>query len=247
MTIERKTTPAHKSNHGVTRPASAIKYIVIHYTGNDGDSDEANARYFQTAGRNASAHYFVDDDSITQSVPDLTIAWSVGGKKYADCAKTGGGTFYQIATNSNTINVELCDAKKDGQVMATEKTLDNAVKLIEELMAKYQIPKSRIIRHFDVTGKRCPAYFVDSEKWQEFKARIKELPAAKPEATEYKVTAKDGLNLRTGAGTKYPRIRAMGNGEIFQVDKIAGIWAHGTDKDGHEGFASAQYLKKVSI
>lgn len=246
MTIKRKTTPTHKSNHGGTRPASAIKYIVIHYTGNNGDSDENNARYFQSAGRNASAHYFIDDDSITQSVPDLTIAWSVGGKKYADCAKTGGGTFYRIATNKNTLNIELCDSKKDGQIMATEKTLTNAIKLIEELMAKYQIPKSRIIRHFDVTGKKCPAYFVNSEKWQEFKARIKELPAAKPKATEYKVIAKDGLNLRTGADTYYPRIRAMAYGEAFRVDRVSGYyWAHGTDKDGCEGFAHIRYLKKV--
>ena len=56
-----KTNLAAASNHGGTRSTSLIKWIVIHYTSNDGDTDEANANYFKTGGRGASAHYFVDD------------------------------------------------------------------------------------------------------------------------------------------------------------------------------------------
>ena len=245
MTIERRTVLAHKSNHGGTRSASAIKYIVVHYTGNDGDSDQNNARYFQTGGRNASAHYFVDDDSITQSVPDLTVAWSVGGKKWGDCAKTGGGRLWNIATNTNTLNIELCDAQRDGAVMATEQTLDNAVALIQELMAKYGIPKNRVIRHFDVNGKHCPAYFMDEAKWAAFMARIKSAPEAEQKATEYKVTAKDGLNLRSGPSTSHARVYAMAYGETFLVQKIVGEWALGTAENGLEGYAFARYIKKA--
>ena len=65
-----KTQIANKNNYGTKRPVSNIKYIVIHYTGNDGDSDESNAKYFKNNIVKASAHYFVDDDSITQAVPD---------------------------------------------------------------------------------------------------------------------------------------------------------------------------------
>lgn len=240
----RRTQLAHPSNHGGTRAAADIKYIVVHYTANDGDRDENNARYFQTAGRGASAHYFVDDDSITQSVPDLTIAWSVGGKKWGDCAKTGGGRLYKIATNRNTLNLELCDTKKDGKLMATEKTLDNAVELIQELMAKYGIPKNRVIRHFDVNGKHCPVYFMQEAAWAAFLARIKDKPEAATKATAYTVTSA-GLNLRSGPGSSFPAVFAMTRGDTFRVTSIAGVWAKGTTEKGLEGYASTKYLKKL--
>ena len=62
--------PADSSNYYSGRGGNSIKYIVMHYTANDGDTDEGNAHYFQGAGRRASAHYFVDEDSVTQSVRD---------------------------------------------------------------------------------------------------------------------------------------------------------------------------------
>ena len=65
MAYTFKTNIANKRNYGGKRNTSAIKYIVIHYTGNDGDSDEANARYFKNNIVKASAHYFVDDDSVS--------------------------------------------------------------------------------------------------------------------------------------------------------------------------------------
>ena len=67
---------ASSTNYGATRPTSNIKYIVIHYTSNNGDTAENNGKYFQGANRKASAHYFVDSDSIVHSVPDNRIAWS---------------------------------------------------------------------------------------------------------------------------------------------------------------------------
>lgn len=169
MSVTRKTNLANRSNYGNKRSTSTIKYIVFHYTANDGDTDEANGNYFKTGGRNASAHYFVDDDSITQSVPDDYEAWSVGGNKYAN---TKGGTLYGKATNANTLNIELCDTVKDGKYQASAKTQENAIILAREKMKQYNIPIDRVIRHYDVTGKLCPAYFVDETKWNEFKKRI---------------------------------------------------------------------------
>lgn len=166
--------PCHPGNRGKTRPASAIRYLVIHYTGNDGDTDANNAKYYQDHVVKASAHYFVDDDSITQSVEDLGIAWAVGGKKWADCPKTGGGALFLTANNYNTLSIELCDNRRDGQIMATEATLERAAKLARALMEKYNIPIERVIRHFDVTGKHCPAYFMDAAAWEAFKGRLTE-------------------------------------------------------------------------
>ena len=164
---------AHRSNYGDKRSASKIEYIVIHFTANDGDHDEGNANYFASP-RNpkASAHYFVDDDSVTQSVPDDYVAYSVGGSKYTDCAKTGGGKLHGIATNRNTLNIEMCDTVKDGTVKAQESTIVNTILLVRKLMKKYNIDIDHVIRHFDVTGKHCPAYLMDELAWKEFKARI---------------------------------------------------------------------------
>lgn len=169
--VERLANPG---NYGGTRSAGQIKYLVIHYTANDGDRAEGNAAYFQRTVVKASAHYFVDDTTIYRSVPDLMVAWSVGGKKYTNADRTGGGTMYGVITNTNSLSVELCDTRKDGTYQATEATLDRAAALCRELMAKYHIPLGRVYRHFDVTGKHCPSYMVNTRKWAEFKKRLEE-------------------------------------------------------------------------
>lgn len=172
MSYVLKTNYADKSNYGSYRSVSNIKYIVWHYTGNDGDTDESNAIFFKKPNRGASAHYFVDDDSVTISVPDTYVAWSVGGARYSNYKKTGGAKLYKICTNSNSLNIELCDTQKNGIHDVSEKTLENAIELTRTLMKKYNIPISRVVRHFDITGKSCPAYYVDNTKWQAVKNRI---------------------------------------------------------------------------
>lgn len=159
-----KTNIAKKSNYGGLRDTSTIKYIVIHYTANDGDTDENNGKYFANNIVKASAHYFVDDDSVTQSVPDNYIAWSVGGSKYSDCKKTGGGKYYKKATNSNTLNIEICDDIRNGVVYPSAKTIENTLELTRRKMKEYNIPVKNVIRHFDVNGKTCPAYWCGTAK-----------------------------------------------------------------------------------
>ena len=171
--IQIKVETAARKNYGNRRSVRDIQYLVIHYTGNDGDSAKGNANYFKNHIVEASAHYFVDDAGIVQSVPDDFTAYSVGGKKYPSCAKTGGGRFYGKCTNANSISVELCDTRKNGKYDFTEKTLENAAELSRLLLKKYKIPVDNIIRHFDVVGKNCPAPFVSDEKaWKAFKERI---------------------------------------------------------------------------
>lgn len=172
MSYTMKTNLARKENYGNKRSVSGIKYIVIHFTANDGDSDESNGNYFHNNIVKASAHYFVDDNSVTQSVPDDYVAYSVGGSKYGDCSKTGGGRLYGVAKNANTLNIELCDTDRDGTVMATEATIANAAELCKVLMKKYGIGVDHVIRHFDVNGKHCPAYFMDATAWTGFKNRL---------------------------------------------------------------------------
>ena len=250
MAYTLKTNIANKNNYGGKRNTSAIKYIVLHYTGNDGDSDEANARYFKNNIVKASAHYFVDDDSVTQSVPDNYIAWSVGGRRYSSCSKSGGGSMYGKCTNSNSISVELCDTVKNGTVYPSEKTIENAVELVKVLMHKYGIPESNVIRHFDVTGKGCPAYWCGATAknvlWiTEFHDRLSGSVTSADsgsKAVSYlvKITA-TSLNVRAGAGTSYRVTASVKKNQVYTIIEEKNGW--GRLKSG-AGWISLKYTVK---
>lgn len=174
MSDTLKEQLANPGNYGGSRSAGRIRYLVVHYTGNDGDGAANNAAYFQNHVVKASAHYFVDDAAVYRSVPDLRIAWAVGGKKYANADLTGGGRMYGVITNANSISVELCDTVRDGRYQAAEATLQNAAALCRKLMRKYGIPPENVCRHFDVTGKHCPSYLINAGKWAAFRKRLED-------------------------------------------------------------------------
>lgn len=142
---------------------SRIKYIVVHYTGNNGDTALANSNYFKSY-RGSSAHYFVDENSIYQSVEDKNIAWHCGANAY----------YHAECRNHNSLGVELCSyINSKGNYAFKTKTIENAVGLIKELMAKYNIPIANVIRHYDVTKKICPEPYVrDTKAWSAFKAKL---------------------------------------------------------------------------
>lgn len=149
------------------RAGKSILYLVFHYTANDGDTDEGNASYFYSAYRGASAHYFVDEDSVTQVVKDGDTAWHCGDdQKYTN----GGASMKGVITNQNSIGIEMCSDIVDGEYVITPATQANAIELGKYLMEKYNIPISNVYRHYDVTGKICPAPFVNHpEQWEKFK------------------------------------------------------------------------------
>ena len=187
-------------NHITKCKGRSIKYIAIHFTaGSSSICGRAmnTKRVFET--REASADFCVDDRDIVQFNPDIKnyYCWAVGDAKKQT---TGGAQFNGIATNSNTISIEICSSCKCGYSLAvpnhegwyfTEEVLDNAVKLTKLLMQKYGIPIARVVRHYDITGKLCPAlvgwndhYIMsndgkakirknNSEQWKSFKNRLK--------------------------------------------------------------------------
>lgn len=158
-----KENLADSSNYGGKR--SKTEYIIIHYTGNDGATDEANANYFRNNKRlMASAHLFVDDDSCTVSVPLDNVSYSVGDGK--------NGKYGKLASNYNSINVEMCDTCRNGTYDLSEKTKRNTMQVVAMLMLYYKIPIGNVIRHYDVSNKHCPAYLVDEKKWSEFKMEL---------------------------------------------------------------------------
>jgi len=189
---------------------SSIKYIVVHYTGNNGDTAKNNADYFaRQPNLKVSAHYFVDEKEIWQSVPDSDTAWHCGGDRQSQ----SGGSFFGICANKNSIGIEMCNFMK-----YNEKVAENVIFLIKELMGRYSIPANHVIRHFDVTGKSCPAPLTGEKAWREFTSTL------------------EGENLLTGAdelmSKEYDELKAeiaKLKPAIFDyVDKNLPAWAKPT-------------------
>lgn len=157
------TKLARRQNYGGLR-MQAVRFIVFHYTGNFGDTAKNNADYFAWEYVGASAHYFVDEDTVWQSVPDNYVAWHCGTKS---------GYHHPECRNDGSIGVEVCMLDKDGKVR--QGSIDNAVKLVRLLMAKYHVTPDRVLRHYDVTHKSCPAPMVDDPAlWEAFKNSLVE-------------------------------------------------------------------------
>ena len=137
------------------------KYIVWHDTGVRDQSDEGNASYFRSVYREASANYFIDENSITEVVAPGYAAWHVGD----------GAGRYGI-TNQNSIGIELCP-EADGSFKP--ETIANAVWLGKKLMKDFGILPENNVRHYDASRKNCPQYLNTDGKWTlwyAFKAQL---------------------------------------------------------------------------
>lgn len=142
------------SDHMTRGRSRAIDRIVVHFTATLA-SARNNATYFaRNEGQGASAHYFVDDvtPEIYQSVAEGDTAWHAGD--------------WQM--NCRAIGIEVVSAGEDFSATEVEKL----GWLVRRLMAKYGIGASGVIRHYDVTGKLCPAPYVTASKWAALKAAI---------------------------------------------------------------------------
>lgn len=138
-----------------------VKYLVIHYTSNNGDTAKNNADYFARGKVGASAHYFCDESEIWQSVKDTDTAWHCGAKTYK----------HPECRNNNSIGIEICMNDKNGKVR--QGSIDTAAELARYLMKRYGILIANVIRHHDVTGKYCPGPMVDDAAlWDAFKKSL---------------------------------------------------------------------------
>ena len=149
---------AHSGNYqkGRTQP---IEYIVVHYTANKGDTAQNNLDYFARTKTGTSAHYFVDENEVCQSVQDTDVAWHCGSKNPR----------HPYCRNANSIGVEMCNSV--GGV--PEAVRDRTAAFVRQKMKEYGIDSSHVLRHYEVTGKRCPAPWVDNPaEWMEFKKML---------------------------------------------------------------------------
>ena len=130
------------------------KYIVVHDTGNSNKGAGAinHYKYFNGGNRNASAHYFVDDRNIIETVDPNLVAWHCGD----------GRGRYGIY-NSNSIGIEICINPESDYEMAKLQ----AVELIRFLMQTYNIKKENVVRHYDASRKICPRS-MSGDNWAEW-------------------------------------------------------------------------------
>lgn len=147
---------------GRTQP---VRYIVMHYTANNGDTAKNNCDYYhRVGGLQASAHYFCDEHGAMQSVRECDTAWHCGARAY----------WHPECRNANSIGIEMCSRKRaDGSYYIKPETVANAAALAREIMQRYGIDTDHVLRHYDVTGKRCPMPWVDDPaQWTAFLAML---------------------------------------------------------------------------
>ena len=130
----------------------------------DGDNAELLAQvqwrnvFTSDEYREASWHYQVDEGKIYQSFPDETHAWHAGGS-YGK---------YLPYNNRNSIGIEMCingDGNYDG-------AMANDAKLVANLMHKYNLTLKNVVRHYDTSGKICPNYMIETNRYDEFIQKV---------------------------------------------------------------------------
>ena len=193
---------ASGSNYTAGRGGHAIDGMAVHYTATSASAHN-NLLYFSRPGAQASAHLFVDKDgSIHQSVRLEDTAWAVGN----------------FPENQRTVSVEVVSAGED----FTAAQVSSLAEIYAYLRATYGI--TRVIRHYDVTGKLCPAPYVEASKWAALKAAITGVGSsggAAPAAPEGKVAELarrviagefgNGDARRAALGSRYGEVQAEVN------------------------------------
>lgn len=135
-----------------------VNGIVVHYTANPGTTADQNRSYFQnlkdTGETYASSHFVIGiEGEIVQCIPCNEIAYASNDR------------------NADTIAIECCIPDESGKF--AEETYQSLVKLVTWLMGRYELTTDDVIRHYDVTGKACPKYYVENEgAWEQFKEEL---------------------------------------------------------------------------
>lgn len=173
------TTKRFLSVNKFSRPGtklSAVRGIVVHYTGNAGSSALQNRDYFESLknqseenARYASAHFVVGlQGEVMQCLPTNEVAYHAGAKKYVSGIQDKLGSY----PNASTIGIEMCHPCADGRF--TKETYESAVELSALLLRKFQLnPLTDLYRHFDITKKLCPKFFVENPSaWNAFRADV---------------------------------------------------------------------------
>ena len=151
--VERQLLPVNE----YSRPGeklTAVNGVVVHYTGNPGTTAEQNRSYFaglaQSGETYASSNFVIGlEGEILECVPLDEVAYASSQRNY------------------DTLSIEVCHPDDTGEF--TQASYGALVKLVQWLVDTYGLERDQILRHYDVTGKECPRYYVQHpEAWEAF-------------------------------------------------------------------------------
>lgn len=144
-----------------SRPGTETKKItgiVVHYTANPGASAMDNRNYFENL-----------KDSHETKVSSNFVAGLEG--EIVQCVPTWEEAYASNSRNIDTVSIECCHPDETGKF--NDKTYQSMVELCAWLCLKFDLDGNDVIRHYDVTGKDCPKYFVENEKaWEQFRKDV---------------------------------------------------------------------------
>lgn len=139
-------------------PLNEVDYIAIHYTANPGATAQNNRDYFENLSisheAKVSSHFVIGlEGEVIQCIPTSEMSYATNSR------------------NVDSISIECCH--KDDTGVFEQETYDSVVKLAAWLCARFGLTSEQVIRHYDVTGKECPKYYVDHpDAWEQMKADI---------------------------------------------------------------------------
>ena len=219
--------------------------IALHYTGQAGVPAINTWKYFNNHNVYASAHFIVGlEGEIIYAVPMDEIAYTTN------------------EANNYSIGIECSTLGSDDHYSDAE--YKSMVRLCAWLCQYYGLdPREDLIRHYDVTKKCCPRYFVNnSSKWKQFKndcynymkgklkdSGIRNCTNGKGNSVLENTTFKkyiarvttDNLNCRKGPGTSYDIIQQIQKGAVFTVVAEDGNWV----KSASGYWVSKSYIEFV--
>ena len=157
-----------------SRPGTAVKgpeKIVVHYVGNPGSTARNNRDYFANLAKthyaHVSSHYVVGlEGEIIRCIPEEEVAYGASNK------------------NQNTLHIECCHPDKTGKF--TPATQEALVELLADICRRKGLdPLADVVRHYDLTGKHCPLWYVNNPgEWADLKERVQRVlnpPEDRPE------------------------------------------------------------------
>ena len=153
LTVNPYSRPGTKREH--------VRDIVIHYVANPGTSAKQNRNYFeglkdQSGSKtvSASSHYIIGSDgTILQCIPLDEVAYG------------------NYPRNDDTVSIECCHPDSDGRF--TDATIKSLIRLTGWLCRELSLHEKHIIRHYDVSGKNCPKYYVEhQDAWRTLKKKL---------------------------------------------------------------------------
>lgn len=125
-----------------------IKNIVVHYTANPGSTAIGNRNYFEG----------LKDSKITQASSNFVVGLE---GEIVQCVPTWEIAYASNDRNIDSVSIEFCHIDETGK--PNEATYNSLVNLCAWLCLKFDLNQEDVIRHFDVSGKNCPKYFVEDE------------------------------------------------------------------------------------